>query len=100
MLLHSTGVGGGSQSPLSRSLQVAPSPVTNVAHISYDVRTSGNVRLTLYDVTGRPVSTIRDGRVAAGRHAVELNVQGLEAGIYLLRLEAGAEQATKKLVVE
>lgn len=60
--------------------------------------------LRLYDARGRLVRTLRDGDLAAGRSSVtwdgaDDHGRHVAAGTYLLRLEAGRQWATEKLVL-
>jgi hypothetical protein len=56
--------------------------------------------LKLYDVTGKLVSVMASGYSRAGRFAARFESDRLARGIYLLRLEAGGDRTTSKLVVE
>ena len=61
-------------------------------------------RLALYDVSGRRVRTLVDGAMPAGPGRMALDGRDdagatLAPGVYLARLDAGAEHATRKLVV-
>ena len=83
---------------------VRPNPVVGGAEIRYAVPTDGDIRIALYDVAGRCVSTIYEGNVAAGAGAVRWNaadVQGnpLGDGVYLCRIEHGKEAANRHIVI-
>ncbi|MDB5268943.1 MAG: hypothetical protein JWP58_1983 [Hymenobacter sp.] len=74
----------------------------NPAHATATVQlppVSGTATLTLLDALGRVVRTTTVPLPAAGlRH--ELDLAGLPAGLYALRVAAGASTATHRLVVE
>jgi len=58
----------------------------------HNLATSGEVRLAVFDVSGRRVATLQEGRQEAGRHAVTWNGtddagRGVSSGIYFARLE-------------
>ncbi len=81
-----------------------PNPFNPTTTISFSLPESGPVRLLIYDITGRIVSTLADRMMAAGEHAVQWN--GMDAsgnkaptGIYFYRIEAGQYTATKKLTL-
>jgi flagellar hook assembly protein FlgD len=62
------------------------------------------VQLSVYDVMGRKVATLVDGPVAAGEHEVRWDGHSsgghaVASGVYLLRLEAGDQVATRRLTV-
>lgn len=58
-----------------------------------------DVRLELYDLLGRPVMVPLEGLRAAGSHEVVIETYRLPVGIYLVRLTAGKESATKRIMV-
>ncbi|NIQ11409.1 MAG: T9SS type A sorting domain-containing protein, partial [Gammaproteobacteria bacterium] len=57
--------------------------------------------LKVFDLLGREVATLVDGRMPAGAHQVEFNASGLSSGMYMYRLEAneGDISITKKLTL-
>jgi N-acetylneuraminic acid mutarotase len=60
---------------------------------------SGDVKLTLHDITGKQIRILVDEVQAPGEHSVHFDASGLPAGIYLVRLQAGEEVVTEKMVV-
>jgi hypothetical protein len=56
------------------------------------------VQMRLYDVLGRHVRRV-EIRSEGGRHKQQLDVSGLAAGTYVLRLSAGGRSTTRKLTV-
>ncbi len=57
------------------------------------------VSLKIYDLSGRMVKTLVDGKVEAGHHSVKFDGSSLPSGIYFARLTAGDYRDTKKLVL-
>ena len=55
--------------------------------------------MKIYDVAGRVVRTLVDGRQAEGTHVVPFDASRLPSGVYFYRITAGAFTAVKKLVV-
>ena len=53
--------------------------------------------LTLYDLSGRKVTTLVNETLPAGTH--ERPVAGLAPGVYVYRLLAGEFSASKKMVI-
>jgi hypothetical protein len=58
----------------------------------------GEVRLDVYDVSGRRVGRLAEGSYGAGRHRVRWDARGIPSGLYLCRLEAGGRAVTRKIV--
>lgn len=74
-----------------------PNPSRGRAEIGYALPSVQRVRLGVYDVLGREVLRLRSGEEeGAGFHRAE--VSGLAAGVYLVRLVAGAAVRTTRLV--
>ena len=76
-----------------------PNPAFGRATVAFDLAEASEVRVALYDMTGRVVAVVADGPVAAGRHAVQLDASRLSTGVYVVRLTAGALHATQRLTV-
>jgi hypothetical protein len=69
--------------------QPYPNPARQRATIDYRVRSAGHVRIEVFDVLGRKVTTILDGAHHPGRHRVEWRPsRALGSGVYLIVLEA------------
>jgi hypothetical protein len=55
-------------------------------------------KLELYDALGRKVESLFEGQRAAGWHELRKPLD-LPGGVYFVRLEAGKENAVRKVVV-
>ncbi|MEP0546724.1 MAG: T9SS type A sorting domain-containing protein [Rhodothermales bacterium] len=77
-----------------------PNPFSRATTIPFEVERPGPVRLSVFDVLGRRVTTLVDGDVAAGSHRATLDGSHLATGVYFVVLEADRQrQATKVLLV-
>lgn len=86
--------------PLRTELsQVYPNPFNPAATITFSVAREGMVKLVVFDVLGRQVRTLADGRFDAGEHKVPLDGAGLSSGIYFVRMETGARVHTAKVML-
>ncbi len=77
----------------------APNPATGAMTLQYHLAAPGPVSLRLFDLLGRAVRDVQSGYAAEGRHNVRLDLSGLTAAMYVLRLEANGGQSTQALVV-
>ncbi len=71
----------------SQLFQNYPNPFSRITTIEFDQPYSSQVRLVVFDLAGREVSTVLDQTVPAGRHAVTWNAHHVPPGVYLYRLE-------------
>jgi hypothetical protein len=76
-----------------------PNPFNSSTTISYALPVAGPVRVVAYDLQGRSVMTLLDGRINAGEHQVKWNANGLASGSYFVRLESPQFQQTQKVVL-
>jgi hypothetical protein len=75
-----------------------PNPFNAQTVASYELRGTSFVSLRLYDISGRLVQTIDEGWQTAGTHRTVINGARLASGVYLLKLAAGNDVATKKII--
>jgi hypothetical protein len=80
-----------------------PNPFNPSTKIQYTIGKAGLVTLKVYDVLGREVATLVNGRQEAGSYIVSFGINngtvGLSSGVYFYRLEAGSFVSTKKLIL-
>ena len=82
-----------------RLSQNYPNPFNPTTVISYQLSVNSPVKLKIYDLSGREITTLVNERKPAGGYSVEWNAEGLASGIYYYRLEAGNHIETRKMVV-
>ncbi len=76
-----------------------PNPFNPATTIAYVLPQPEWVSLCIYNLRGEAVASLVEGRQTAGEHRVVWRPQGLAAGLYIARLQAGAFNATKRLVL-
>lgn len=76
-----------------------PNPFNPSTTISYDIPKASKVYIAVYDVLGRHVATLVDGKERSGHYQVTFSASGLPSGVYFYRLEAGAFSQTRKFVL-
>jgi hypothetical protein len=81
-----------------------PNPVSASATVRFSLPEPMGVEVAVFDVSGRVVAVLADGRLEAGEHARVWDGRNLEGrpvspGVYLVRMNAGDFSATRKAVV-
>lgn len=87
-------------SPLDFLLeQNYPNPFNPSTSIRFELPTSTNVQLIVYNQLGEQVAELVNGYVATGTHEVAFNGDGLSSGVYFARLTVGANVQNKKMLL-
>lgn len=76
-----------------------PNPFNPNTTIPVLLSGDAQVRLAIYDVRGRLVRELLDGRLPAGRHEVPLRGEGMASGAYICRLETPDGVQTQRLTL-
>jgi N-acetylneuraminic acid mutarotase len=76
-----------------------PNPFNPTTTISYQLPVASQVSLKVYDVLGREVMTLVNGKQEAGVYNLSLNGATLSSGIYFYRLQSGNFVSTKKMML-
>ncbi|MBK5284345.1 MAG: T9SS type A sorting domain-containing protein [Bacteroidia bacterium] len=79
--------------------QNQPNPAKNFTNISYELKKSANVKLSLFDITGRMVMNVNEGSKTSGNHKVIIDTRKLDAGVYIYSLNAEGTSISKRMVV-
>ncbi len=93
----------GQQSPSpSLGLTIYPNPVRFNAHLRFWCLPDLPATLTLYDVTGAAIWSVRDDVLNKGAVAqtVEFNAQSLPAGVFFLKLQQDDLTLSQKVVIQ
>jgi hypothetical protein len=81
-----------------------PNPFSSATSISFSLAQSAKVSLKVFDLNGRLIKTLANKEMVAGSHEIKWNVnavnsKSISSGIYLLRIEVGDFNDTKKIFV-
>jgi hypothetical protein len=83
----------------SSGLQNFPNPFNPFTKIHFSLPQAGQVSLTVYNITGQLVTTLVDGTMDAGEHAVGFNGSAYASGVYFYRLQTEAATVTRKMIL-
>jgi hypothetical protein len=76
-----------------------PNPFNPTTNINYSLQNAGHVTLKVYDMTGREIATLVNGRMNAGAHTVTFNASNLSSGVYIYALEANGVRLTNRMTL-
>ncbi|AXJ00487.1 Por secretion system C-terminal sorting domain-containing protein [Cyclonatronum proteinivorum] len=76
-----------------------PNPFNPTTTLTFELPERAEIRLQVFDSTGRLVSTLATGTVQAGTHQVRFDGSGLASGLYFVRLQTGDMVMTRKMTL-
>ena len=76
-----------------------PNPFNPITTIKFSIPTNGQVKLKVYDLIGKEISTLIQGYKIAGNYTVQFDGSEFPSGIYYYRLEFGAFTQAKKFIL-
>jgi len=81
-----------------------PNPFNPATNIMYNLSSASEVKLTVYDILGKEITTLINGRQIAGEHVVVWNGRDndnneVSSGLYLYELTTGEQTESKKMML-
>lgn len=78
-----------------------PNPFNPVTKISFDIPPgkNQNVKLTVFDLSGKELDVIVNEKLGAGRYEAEWNGWKYSSGVYFYRIQADVFTETKKMIL-
>jgi len=81
-----------------------PNPFNPSTRIEYELPTTSQVKISVYNLNGQLVQTLFHGEQSAGRYTISwdgknANGNSIASGLYLVRMEAGRYAAVRKTVI-
>ena len=80
-------------------LRAYPNPAAGASTVALSLPERAEVRLVVYDMLGRNVTTLHAGALAAGSHEFGFDATGFPAGVYLVRAEVGRQRFTEPFML-
>ena len=76
-----------------------PNPFNPSTTISYSLSKASYVKLSVYNVLGKELTTLADGFQTAGNHSARFLASNMASGVYFYRLEAEGHTAMKQMLL-
>ncbi|MBN2682703.1 MAG: T9SS type A sorting domain-containing protein [Bacteroidales bacterium] len=86
------------ENSLLNNMNIYPNPAKDVAEISFDLASSQEVNVKVFDLTGNLVYQNFEGKLPAGKRTAKIDFSSYSSGIYSVQLMAGGNVITKKIV--
>lgn len=79
--------------------QNQPNPFSGQTIIRYEVKQPADICIRVFDLTGRAVATLWEGRQAPGTYSVSWDATDMPEGVYFYRLQTEKGGATRKCIL-
>jgi hypothetical protein len=76
-----------------------PNPFNPETKIKFDIAKASNVRITVYDITGRLVTTLVNENLKPAKYEIKFEGSGLSSGVYFYKLETEGFIDTKRMLM-
>jgi hypothetical protein len=76
-----------------------PNPFNATTTISYNLSAAGSVTLDIYDLLGRKVANLVNEYQTPGEYGITWHADKVSSGVYFVRLQAGNDMQSRKLVL-
>lgn len=87
------------EKPSSLEVAVYPNPVIEYLNLSLKLETGSEISVEMVDLFGRTLKQLDMGYLPEGNHAVGISAEGLAAGALFVRVIAGQETITTRVLV-
>ncbi len=98
--VNSSAVGINEASVDDHFLNVYPNPANDACTLNFDLKKSAIVTIFLTDIVGKNVMTLNKGTQSPGFKSETINLNGIAAGMYILKVNYGNNVAYKKVQVK
>lgn len=84
--------------------QSYPNPFNSSVNIRYSIPVTSNVKLTVYNITGKEVAVLKDETQISGEYIINWNGKNqggidVSSGVYVYRMEAAGRVFSKKMIL-
>jgi hypothetical protein len=76
-----------------------PNPFNPVTNINYSIVTGGEVKVSLFDISGKEVDILVNGLQSPGKYSISYNASRLPSGVYFYRIQTENFTDTKKMIL-
>jgi len=85
--------------PKAQLLSINPNPINRLGEIRVSLPRRADVSITIFDLNGHTVLTMKEGLLPAGNHNITLDTRNLNNGVYICCLKADKDEISKRFAV-
>jgi hypothetical protein len=78
--------GNGLQPDVFALYQNYPNPFNPITSIAYDIHYFNHITVSIFDIRGRLVEIMKDGRQESGRYTLSWDTNRMSSGVYFIRM--------------
>lgn len=75
-----------------------PNPFNRETFVSFELSEASEIRLSVFDLTGREITVLAAGLLPAGKHQRTFRAEGIPSGIYVYKLTGPAGEYARKML--
>jgi len=79
--------------------RIYPNPASNYLRIAYEMEQFGEVTVEIINITGQKMMQSELGQRNSGTHVETISLDGMENGVYMIRMTAGDSMYTSKIKI-
>lgn len=76
-----------------------PNPFNPSTNITYQLPEARDVNISVFDITGRLIQILQNGKKAAGSYTLNFQASNLSSGVYFYRITAGDFVQTQRMLL-
>lgn len=76
-----------------------PNPFNNSTNIKFQIPQTEDVKILLFDITGKEITTLVNNRLKEGTYQICFDAINITSGVYLYRLQTNNYTETKKMIL-
>ena len=81
------------------NLKTTPNPTSGIININYKIQDRGETSLSILNMSGELVETNTPAKQIPGEQSLQFDLSHLPNGLYLIRLQAGTQMETTKIIL-
>lgn len=81
------------------AVNVVPNPASNTASLRFELISNTNLKISLFDLTGKQIQEVFNGNLTAGKQNITLDLTNFNTGLYFATMTAENQKQTVKFNV-